>query len=110
MAEGAGTKAIIYAFVILSIITIVEVIFGIIRPPFMVDNHLLGLTFLNWFFVILTIVKAYYIIWYFMHVKYEYGNLRVALVAPIVVFVAFLVFILLYEADQVYDMFKSFIS
>ena len=110
MAEGGGIKAILYAFVILSIITIVEVIFGIIRPSFMVDNHLLGLTFLNWFFVILTLTKAYYIVWYFMHVKYEYGNLRIALVAPIVVFVAYLAFILLYEADQVYDLFKNFIS
>ena len=29
---GGGTKAILYAFYILSIITIVEVAFGIIRP------------------------------------------------------------------------------
>ena len=71
---------------------------------------MLGLSFLNWFFVIMTLIKAYYIVWYFMHVKYEYANLKITLVAPIVIFVAYLAFILLSEADQVYDIFKEFMN
>ena len=48
-------------FIFLSIVTIIEVALGILRPDFLVDNRFLALKLLNWIFIILTIVKAYYI-------------------------------------------------
>ena len=34
-------------------------------------GHVLGMKILNWIFIILTIVKAYYITWDFMHMRDE---------------------------------------
>ena len=56
--------------VFLSIITIVEVALGIIKPEILL-NYFLGIKLINWIFIILTIVKAYYITWDFMHVRDE---------------------------------------
>ena len=36
----------------------------------------LGMKILNWIFIILTIVKAYYITWDFMHMRDEKASLR----------------------------------
>ena len=52
------------------VITGVEVVLGIIKPEFMLVQ-LLGTSLLNYVFLILTLVKAGYIVQVFMHVKYE---------------------------------------
>ena len=56
--------------VFLSIVTAVEVALGIIKPPVLL-NYFLGVKILNWLFIIMTIIKAYYITWDFMHVRDE---------------------------------------
>ena len=48
-------------FLLLSIITTVEVILGIIKPDILMQNSFLALKYLNWIFIILTLVKVYYI-------------------------------------------------
>ena len=58
-------------FGILSVITIVEVIFGILKPESLHMNTFLSMNLLNWLFIILTLVKAYYIVWAFMHMEGE---------------------------------------
>jgi len=65
----SNTKRIWLVFGILSVVTIVEVFLGIIKPDFLHMNNLLRMNLLNWIFIILTIFKAYYIIWAFMHMK-----------------------------------------
>ena len=47
------------------------------------------MSLLNWIFIILTVVKAYYIMWAFMHLEGETKSLRWSIVAPLV----FLIFI-----------------
>ena len=58
-------------FGILSVITTVEVFFGIVKPDFLHMNTFLSMNLLNWLFIILTLVKAYYIVWAFMHMVGE---------------------------------------
>ncbi len=94
-------------FGILSVITIVEVFFGIVKPDFMHMNNFLSMNLLNWFFIILTIVKAYYIIWAFMHMEAETPGLRWAVVSSVVFLVLYLLFILLVEADYIFEVFKD---
>ena len=63
-------------FTLLSIITIIEVYLGIVKPEFLTTNRLFALKYLNWIFLILTVIKAYYITWDFMHMRDETKALR----------------------------------
>lgn len=96
-----------FVFVILSVVTLVEVILGIIKPDFLVDNYVFGLKLLNWIFIILTIYKAYYIAWDFMHLEGESKGLRRSIVWTAVFLILYLMFILLTEGDYIYEVYKN---
>ncbi|GIS27970.1 MAG: hypothetical protein CM15mP129_01670 [Chloroflexota bacterium] len=53
----------------------IEVVLGIYKPAIL-NEYFLNLKLLNWIFIILTIVKAYYITWDFMHMRDETSILR----------------------------------
>ena len=96
--------------IFLSIVTIIEVAFGIIKPAFLM-TPVLGMKGLNWIFIILTIVKAYYIAWDFMHLRDEKRSFTSSIVLPLLILIPYLVFILLIEADYIYNvMFDGFVS
>ncbi len=94
-------------FGILSVITIVEVFFGILKPDVLHMNNFLSMNLLNWLFIILTLVKAYFIVWAFMHMEGEKSSLRWIVVSPIIFLVSYLLFILLVEADYIFEIFKN---
>jgi cytochrome c oxidase subunit IV len=103
----SNTKRIWQVFGLLSVITTVEVILGIIKPDALHMTNLLSMNLLNWIFIILTLVKAYYIIWAFMHMEGERSSLRWAVVSSVIFLVMYLLFILLVEADYIYEVFKN---
>lgn len=103
----SNTKRIWFVFGLLSVVTTVEVFLGILKPDALHMNHLLGMNLLNWIFYILTIFKAYYIVWAFMHMEGEKSSLRWAVVAPVIFLVLYLLFILLVEADYIFEVFKN---
>ena len=103
----SNTKRIWTVFGILSGITIVEVIVGIIKPEFLHMTNFLGLNLLNWLFIILTGVKAYYILYAFMHMEGEKTSLQYAVVFPFIFLVVYLLFILLTEADYIFEIYKN---
>lgn len=105
--HGSNTKRIWSVFFILSAITIVEVILGIIKPAFMIETYIVGMKLLNWIFIILTIWKAYYITWAFMHMEGETKGLRRSVVWTGIFLVCYLIFILLTEGDYIYEVFKA---
>ena len=70
-AHESNTKRIWIVLILLSVITTVEVAFGIIKPASLHLTSILGTSPLNWIFIILTLVKAYYITWAFMHMEGE---------------------------------------
>ena len=103
----SNTARIWKVFGILSLVTIVEVILGILKPDSLFMNNLLGMNLLNWIFYALTIFKAYYIVWAFMHIEGETSSLRNAVVYPVIFLVIYLLFILLTEGDYIYEIFKN---
>ena len=94
-------------FGILSAVTIVEVYLGIVKPEFLHMNNFLSMNLLNWIFYILTIYKAYYIVWAFMHMEGEKSTLRSAVVYPVIFLILYLLFILLTEGDYIFEVFKN---
>ena len=103
----SNTKRIWFVFALLSVVTTVEVFLGIVKPEALHLNHFLGMNLLNWIFYILTIFKAYYIVWAFMHMEGEKSSLRYAVVTPVIFLVLYLLFILLTEADYIFEVFKN---
>ena len=106
-AHESNTKRIWVVFGILSVITIIEVIFGIYKPKSLFFTNFLGMNLLNWLFIILTIVKAYYITWAFMHMEGEKKWFRRSIVWTVTFLILYLCFILLVEGDYVYEVFKT---
>ena len=82
--------------IFLSIVTVIEVALGIIKPEILL-NKFLGLKLINWLFIIMTIIKAYYITWDFMHIRDEKSFLKNSIVVPLLILIPFLLFILLIE-------------
>ncbi len=103
----SNTKRIWFVFILLSVVTTVEVILGLIKPEALHMNNLFHMNLLNWIFIGLTLYKAYYIVWAFMHMEGEKANLRWAVVAPLIFLVLYLVFIVLVEANYIFEVFKN---
>ncbi len=104
MSHAQSHTALIWkVFAFLSVITIVEVILGISKPDFLYLIKFFGTSILNWIFLILTLVKAYGIAWYFMHLKDEKTWLRRAIVWPVVFLIAYLSFFVLHEGGVLGD-------
>ena len=107
--EKKGNWWIWRVFWILLFVTSVEVILGILKvneqlPELLVHDRFLGLEWLTHIFIILTIIKAAYIVMTFMHLGDERKNLRWTILLPAFVLVPYLLFILISEAGYAYLM------
>lgn len=72
--ESNGTKEIWRTLIILSILTVVDIVLYFSMPP-------MG-GFRNITFILLGIVKAYYIVASFMHMKHEKVDLAACILVP----------------------------
>lgn len=100
MAHTESHTGLIWkVFGILSLITAVEVVFGISKPDSLHLSSFLGTSILNWIFLILTLAKAYGIAWYFMHLKQEKAGLRRAIVWTSVFLICYLAILVLIEGN-----------
>lgn len=106
-AHESSTGRIWKVFWFLSAVTIVEVALGMTKPAALFMTNFLGMNLLNWVFIILTLVKAYGIVWTFMHMEGEVKALRRAVVWTVVFLVIYLVFILLVEANYIYGVYRD---
>ena len=88
-AENHGTKDIWMKFWILLGITILDIIMYYTFPIGMLRNVL---------FIIFGIVKAYYIVGTFMHLKLERSNLIMSIIIP-VIFILYFIYLMLYEGN-----------
>ena len=102
----SNTQKIWGVLIFLSIVTAVEVVLGIYKPE-VLEAQILGMKGLNWIFIILTLVKAYYITWDFMHMRDEVPALRRAVVWTAIFLICYLIFILLQEGGYVFDVYKD---
>jgi|TARA_B100002052_G_scaffold260395_1_gene253568 cytochrome c oxidase subunit 4 len=96
--------------IFLSVVTAIEVALGIVKPEILM-NYFLSMKLINWIFVILTLVKAYYITWDFMHMRDEKFGLQVSVVITLIFLIAYAAFIFLVEGNYIYDiMYEGFVS
>ena len=101
-----NTQKIWGVLILLTIVTTVEVALGIYKPESL-KIKVLGMKLLNWIFIILTIVKAYYITWDFMHMRDEKKALQRMVVWTAVFLIIYLIFILLQEGGYVFDVYDT---
>ena len=99
MAEGNSTRKIWIVFWILFILTTIEVLLGIFKPGVLLDNLIIGVSMLNHTFIILTLIKAYYIVMTFMLLGEEKKTLKISIITPMFILIPYLLFILLVEAS-----------
>ncbi|WP_104734776.1 cytochrome C oxidase subunit IV family protein [Hanstruepera ponticola] len=102
----SNTQKIWGVLILLTIVTAVEVVLGIYKPEALMAK-VLGMKLLNWIFIILTIVKAYYITWDFMHMRDETKALRRMVVWTAVFLICYLIFILLQEGGYIEGVYSS---
>ncbi len=102
----SNTQKIWGVLIFLTIVTIIEVALGIAKPEALMGK-VLGMKALNWIFIVLTLVKAYYITWDFMHMRDETKALRRMVVWTAIFLILYLLFILLQEGGYVFDVYDS---
>ncbi len=90
---------------ILTLITAIEVITGIF-----IKQHSSVWEMVKWGFIILTVVKAAYIVLVFMHLGDEKKTLKYIILTPYFIFIAYLIFILLVEATAIDRALKFFMG
>ncbi|WP_339894890.1 cytochrome C oxidase subunit IV family protein [uncultured Algibacter sp.] len=103
---NTNTQKIWGVLVFLTIVTVIEVALGISKPESLMTKFL-GMKILNWIFIILTIVKAYYITWDFMHMRDETKALKRMVVWTAIFLILYLIFILLQEGGYVFDVYDA---
>lgn len=93
-ADKNKIKAIVRVAIILAVITGFEFIIAFTVPAGVMKTVV---------FIVLTIVKAFYIVAEFMHLGHEKKSLKLSILLPLM-FVVFLIFILIYQGSAVYDL------
>lgn len=98
-SEEAGKKIrkkIWKVTIILTLITIVEVILGS-----QIKQTSDYWPIIKWSFIVLTLIKAAYIVLSFMHLGDERKAMKYVILIPYVVFIIYLIFVLLWEASEI---------
>lgn len=83
---------------ILTAITVIEVMLGIY-----IKQGSGAWPFVKWSFIIMTLLKAGYIVLVFMHLGDERKTLRYVILVPYILFMVYLIFICLMEALKIGD-------
>ncbi|NCI51805.1 cytochrome C oxidase subunit IV family protein [Sediminibacterium roseum] len=87
--SGGGVKEIIKVTIILSVLTIIELILGFWMMGF---DHESGMRLaIKGTIIILMLAKAFYIVSYFMHLGHELKNLIMTIVVPLALFIWFII-------------------
>ncbi|MDP4934426.1 MAG: cytochrome C oxidase subunit IV family protein [Salibacteraceae bacterium] len=103
--QGKKIRKKIYVVTALwSVVTIVEVAMGIIWGKAHIDVDGAGWLTIKSIFIILTMLKAAYIVMTFMHLGDERKSLRNIILIPYLIFIAYLIFILLVESTFIFDL------
>ncbi len=77
--HGMTKKKIVRVFLILCAITCVEFVVALVIVPHSTTAHYWA----NPVYILLTLLKAYYIVAYFMHLKFEKLDMALAIIVPI---------------------------
>jgi cytochrome c oxidase subunit 4 len=103
--EGKKIRKKIYIVtVILTAITVFEIFMGVQFKR----NGTVTWETIKMLFLLLTLVKAAYIVLIFMHLGEERKNLKYVILLPYALFILYLIFIGLYEGLAIQDMNNTF--
>jgi cytochrome c oxidase subunit 4 len=103
--EGVKIRKKLYMVtVILTVVTIFEIFMGV----YFKRNGTFTWETIKLLFIILTLVKAAYIVLIFMHLGDERKNLKYVVLLPYALFILYLIFIGLYEGLSVQDLNNTF--
>ena len=89
--EGLTKKKIWQVFGILLLITVIEFFIALWVLPHGYMSHMVG----NFIYIALTVLKAFYIVAYFMHLKYEKLGLQLSLTVTFIFIIYFIVLLLI---------------
>ena len=122
----SNTQKIWGVLAFLTFVTAIEVVLGIYKPDILMHTWIdpieggffatvasvilspfVYMKPLNLIFILLTIVKAYYITWDFMHMRDETKALRRMVVWTGVFLICYLIFILLQEGGYVFEVYNA---
>jgi cytochrome c oxidase subunit IV len=103
-AGAAIRKKIWFVTALLTLITAVEVGMGIIFKR----SETFSWTMIKWSFIVLTLVKAAYIVLVFMHLGDERSNLKKTILTPYILFISYLLFIAITEGFGHLEAFSTF--
>ncbi|MFT7613001.1 MAG: cytochrome c oxidase subunit 4 [Parvicellaceae bacterium] len=92
---------------LLTLITIVEVAVGIFWSRAELGGESMAWLGIKLFYIILTIVKAGYIVLSFMHLGDENKNFKYMILAPYALFIMYLLFILIFESSYILDALRT---
>ncbi len=98
----AASKVAVRGFIILGIVTVCEVLVALLGKGYLIDGFSLPRWIMYGAMISLSLYKAYFIIMYFMHLKYEDGGLKVSLALPII-FVIWGIIAFLHEGHRWYQ-------
>lgn len=96
--EGMTKKKIWIVFGILLLITVIEFIIALWVIPQGYMTQQVG----NYIYIALTLLKAFYIVAYFMHLKYEKLGLQLALSVSFI-FIIYFIVLMLVEGSYIHD-------
>ena len=102
--EQKGNWWVWKVFWILLGLTTFEVLLGMFKPEYLNNTIFLGTKLLNHVFIILTLIKAGYIVMVFMHLGFERENLKWTILLPALILIPYLLFIVLTEGGYSYMM------
>ena len=95
---GLSVSRIWQVFGILLLITVIEFIIALLLIPKGYMTQKVG----NYVYIALTLLKAFYIVAYFMHLKFEKRGLQVALVVSFV-FICYFIVLMMIEGGYLHE-------
>ncbi|MEN8787578.1 MAG: cytochrome C oxidase subunit IV family protein [Flavobacteriales bacterium] len=96
--EGkAIRKKIWQVTLLLSVLTTIEILMGI----YLSSRDANYWPVVKWSFIIMTVVKAFYIVYEFMHLGHEKKSLRRYIIIPYVFFIIYMIFLIIQEGFSV---------
>ncbi|HQV74728.1 MAG: cytochrome C oxidase subunit IV family protein [Flavobacteriales bacterium] len=105
--EGAKIRRNIWMVTLfLAVVTTIEVTLGAYWKDWFDAS---AWNMIKWTYVVLTLVKATYIVMSFMHLGDERKNIRMIILAPYAFFILYLLYIGLVESNYVHQMWEHFL-
>jgi cytochrome c oxidase subunit IV len=107
-SEEAGRairKKIYFVTILLTIITCIEVGLGIVWKSWFPE----GWGMVKWTFIVLTLVKATYIVMTFMHLGDERRNIRALILLPYALFILYLIWIAIWESNYIHWLWMNYL-